>query len=194
MDSSTVRGKFNRNEPGLAENSLVSRATRSLCALSLGLYALFWPDQNLRALVLAVGIYCIADGATEPVSAVRQPEILEHLASGLIILGIGAVLVWWPGATLRTLLVLLGVAAMFIGIGQILSARHLPADDTERNTTMKAGIVSAIIGLVLAFWSGSGIAAISWVIGIAAVLIGALLIFLGSRLKRLRKRIDTVCN
>ncbi len=167
---------------------------RGVFALALGVYALFWPDQNLSTLVLAVGIYCVADGATELVAAVRQPEILEHLARGLIVIGIGAVLIWWPGATLRTLLVLLGVATIFAGIGQILAARRLRVDDAEKTTTMTTGIVASVIGLVLVFWPGSGIAVISWVVGIAAILIGALLIFLGSRSKRLRKRIDSVDN
>jgi len=125
---------------------------------------------------------------------VSQPEFREHLVRGLIVIGIGAVLVWWPGATLRTLLVLLGVATIFAGIGQILAARRLPEDDAEKATTMTIGIVAAVIGLVLVCWPGSGIAVISWVVGIAAILIGALLIFLGSRLKRLRKRIDSVGN
>ena len=144
--------------------------------------------------MLAVGIYCIADGATELVSAVSQPEFREHLVRGLIVIGIGAVLVWWPGATLRTLLVLLGVATIFAGTGQVLAARRLPEDDAEKATTKTTGIVATVIGLVLVCWPGSGIAVISWVVGIAAILIGALLIFLGSRLKRLRKGIDPVGN
>lgn len=51
-----------------------------------------------------------------------------------------------------------------------------------------------MVGLVLAFWPGSGIAVISWVIGIAAILIGAFLIYLGSRFNRLETRLDTPGN
>jgi uncharacterized membrane protein HdeD (DUF308 family) len=162
---------------------------RGLFAIVLGIFALFWPGLSLSVLVLAVGIYCIADGAAGLVGALRHPELREYLAQALIVLGIGGILVFWPGASLRTLLVLLGAAAVIVGIGQILTARRLPADDPERGTVMTIGVAAAIIGLVLALWPGSGVAVISWVIGIAAILIGAFLIYLGSRFKRLDARL-----
>jgi uncharacterized membrane protein HdeD (DUF308 family) len=162
---------------------------RGLFAIVLGIFALFWPGLSLSVLVLAVGIYCIADGAAGLVGALRHPELREYLAQALIVLGIGGILVFWPGASLRTLLVLLGAAAVIVGIGQILTARRLPADDPERGTVMTIGVAAAIIGLVLALWPGSGVAVISWVIGIAAILIGVFLIYLGSRFKRLDARL-----
>jgi len=167
---------------------------RGVFAIALGLFALLWPDVNLATLVLAVGVYCIADGAAGLVSALRQPELREQFAHALVVLGIGAVLVFWPGATLRTLLVLLGVAALIAGIGQILTGRRLPVDDPERSAIMNIGVAAVVVGLVLALWPGSGIAVISWVIGIAAILIGCLLIYLGSRFKHLRTRLDTMDN
>jgi uncharacterized membrane protein HdeD (DUF308 family) len=164
---------------------------RGIFAIGLGIFALFWPGLSLSVLVLAVGIYCLVDGIAGLVGALRHPELREYLAQALIVLGIGAVLIFWPGASLRTLLVLLGAAALIAGIGQILTARRLPADDPERAAIMPIGIAAAVIGLVLAFWPGSGVAVISWVIGIAAILIGAFLIYLGSRFKRLEKRVET---
>lgn len=164
---------------------------RGVFAIALGIFALFWPSQSLSVLVFAVGLYCVADGATGLVGALRFPELREHLVQALVVLGIGTVLVFWPAATLRTLLVLLGAAALIAGIGQILTARRLPTDDPEHGAIMTIGITAALVGLVLAFWPGSGIAVISWVIGIAVILIGALLIYLGSRFKRLETRIGT---
>jgi len=165
---------------------------RGLFAIALGIFALFWPGLSLSVLVLAVGIYCIADGAAGLIGALRHPELREYLAQALIVLGIGAVLVFWPEASLRTLLVLLGAAALIAGVGQILTARRLPTDDRKRGTVMTIGVAAAIIGLVLALWPSSGFAVISWVIGIAAVLIGAFLIYLGSRFKRLKTEIRTM--
>jgi len=162
---------------------------RGLFAIALGIFALFWPGLSLSVLVLAVGIYCIADGAAGLIGALRHPELREYIAQALIFLGIGGVLVFWPETSLRALLVLLGAASLIVGIGQILTARRLPADDGERGTVMTLGVAAAIIGLVLALWPGTGVAVISWVIGIAAVLIGALLVYLGSRFKRLEARL-----
>jgi uncharacterized membrane protein HdeD (DUF308 family) len=163
---------------------------RGLFAISLGLFALFWPDVNLGVLVLAVGVYCIADGAAGLFSALRHPELREQFVHALVVLCIGGILVFWPGTTLRILLGLLGAAALIMGISQVLTARRLPADDRERGAIMRIGVAAMVVGLVLLVWPGSGIAIMSWVIGIAAILIGALLIYLGSRFKHLGTRVE----
>lgn len=164
---------------------------RGIFAVALGIFALFWPTLSLSILAFAVGLYCVADGAIGLFGALRYPELREYLVQALVVLGIGAVLIIWPGATLRIVLLVLGVAALFAGIGQILTARRMPTDDPERGAVMTIGIAAAIVGLVLVFWPGSGIVVISWVIGVAAILIGALLIYLGSRFKRLEARVGT---
>lgn len=161
---------------------------RGIFAVALGVFALFRPGLSLSTLAFAAGLYCVADGAAGLVAALRHPELREHLVQALVFLGIGAVLVFWPGATLRTLLALLGAAVLIFGIGQLLTARRLPTDDAERHAIMTIGVIGSVAGIVLVLWPGSGIATISWVIGIAAILIGALLIYLGSRFKRLDGR------
>jgi uncharacterized membrane protein HdeD (DUF308 family) len=164
---------------------------RGALAIALGLFALFWPSQNLDVLVFAVGLYCVADGLTGLAAAIRYPELREQLVQALVVVGLGAVLLLWPGATLRLLLVLLGAAALLAGAGQVLTALRLPADDPERGMILIIGSAAALVGLAVAIWPGGGVAVISWVIGIAAILLGALLIFVGSRFKRLGGRLDT---
>ena len=164
---------------------------RGAFAIALGLFALFWPAQSLGILVLAVGFYCIADGLTGVVAALRYPELREQLAQAIVVVGLGAVLLLWPGATLRLLLVLLGTAALLAGAGQILTALRLPADDPERGIILIIGSAAALVGLAVAVWPAGGVAVISWVIGIGAILFGALLISIGSRFKRLGARLDT---
>ena len=162
---------------------------RGIFSIALGVFALFWPTLSLSILAFAVGLYCVADGAAGLVGTLRYPELREYLVQALVVLGIGAVLIFWPGTTLRILLLFLGVAALIAGIGQILTARRMPADDPERGAVTTIGVAAAIVGLVLVFWPGSGIVVISWVIGIAGILIGSLLIYLGSRFKRLKARV-----
>jgi uncharacterized membrane protein HdeD (DUF308 family) len=116
---------------------------RGIFATALGIFALFWPTMSLSALAFAVGLYCVADGAAGLVGALRYPELREYFVQALVVIGIGAVLIFWPGATLRILLLFLGVAALFAGIGQFLTARRIPADDPERGVVMTgAGILA----------------------------------------------------
>jgi len=164
---------------------------RGALAIALGVFALFWPGQSVSILVLAVGLYCIADGLTGLVAAIRYPGLREQLVQALIVVGLGAVLLLWPGATLRLVLVLLGVAALLAGAGQVLTALRLPADDPERGMILIIGSTAGLVGLALALWPAGGVTVISWVIGIAAILFGVLLIFIGSRFRRLDARLGT---
>ncbi len=161
-------------------------------AIALGLAVIFWPGLSLRTVSLILGVYCVADGVTTLVGGLRHSELWEQLLQALIVLAVGVVLLLWPGTTFRMLMLLLGVVALAAGISQFLSARRLPQDSAERGTLMKIAIAAMVVGLVLVLWPGSGMTALSLVIGIALILIGALLLFLGSRLKGLRARVQAL--
>ena len=57
---------------------------------------------------------------------------------------------------------------------------------------MTIGGVAAIAGIILVVWPGTGSVAISWVIGIAALLIGLLLIYLAQRVRQAAERVDSL--
>jgi uncharacterized membrane protein HdeD (DUF308 family) len=126
---------------------------RGVFAIALGVFALFRPSDSLDILMLAVGLYCIADGLTGLIAAIRYPELREQLAQALIVVVLGVVLLLWPGETLRLLLVLLGAAALLAGVGQMLTALRLPADDPERGIILMIGSTAALVGL--AVWPGA---------------------------------------
>ena len=64
--------------------------------------------------------------------------------------------------------------------------------DENRWLVAVAGIVIALVGVVFIAWPKSGVVAISWLIAIGALIVGALLIFLATRLKGFKKRVDSI--
>jgi uncharacterized membrane protein HdeD (DUF308 family) len=48
------------------------------------------------------------------------------------------------------------------------------------------------VGVVLIVWPGAGAVTISWLVAALAFLIGAILIFLGLRLRRAKLRVDSL--
>jgi uncharacterized membrane protein HdeD (DUF308 family) len=52
--------------------------------------------------------------------------------------------------------------------------------------------VAAIAGVIFVVWPSAGSVAISWVIGVAAILIGSLLIYLAQRVQQAAKRVDNL--
>jgi uncharacterized membrane protein HdeD (DUF308 family) len=159
-----------------------SLLVRGILAAALGIFAFFWPALSLSLLVLAVGLYCVADGIAGLIAAVRASERRAYLLQALMSLAIGAVLVFWPGGSVRTLLVLFGIWVILMGISQIMAARRLTTTDPDRGVMITVGLVATVAGVVLMFLPGSGVVVISWVIA---------LVYLASRFRRLGKRIET---
>lgn len=161
---------------------------RGVLAGLLGLCALLWPSTTLEILITLVGVFCVVDGLTGLLGVFRTPERGANLIPPLVGLGIGLVLLFWPDATVRTLLVVFGAWLLFIGISQVFAARRARLQGGDRGTMTTIGGVAAIIGLILVLWPGTGVVAISWVIAIPALVLAALLIFMALRLKRIADR------
>jgi uncharacterized membrane protein HdeD (DUF308 family) len=159
---------------------------RGVLAGILGLCAIFWPSATVGILVILVGIFCLVEGTSGVVGAIRASERGPGLAQGLIGIAVGMILLFWPGATVRTLLVVFGAWLLFTGITQILSARGGSLERDDRNFVISIGGLVSAIGVVLIVWPGTGVVAISWLIAIAALVLSALLILLALRLKRIR--------
>jgi len=164
---------------------------RGIFAVVLGLFALFWPTLSLSILIIGIAVFCIVDGIMALVFAFRASAGREYYAQALVSLGIGAVLLVWPEGSLRTILMLFGVLILFMGVNYIMAARQLSASDPDRGLLMALGVVAVVVGAVLILWPGSGVVTISWMIGLAALLLGVLLISLALRFKKLDKRMQS---
>jgi uncharacterized membrane protein HdeD (DUF308 family) len=81
---------------------------RGVLAVALGLGALIWPSASLAILLRLVGTYCLLDGITGLVGAFRAQERGAHLLQAIVGLVVGAVLLFWPEGSVRTLLVIFG--------------------------------------------------------------------------------------
>jgi uncharacterized membrane protein HdeD (DUF308 family) len=164
---------------------------RGVLAAVLGLCALIWPNVSLAVLIALVGIYCLADGAAGLFGVWRASERGSNLLQALLGVVVGVVLLFWPGASIRTLLVVFGVWALFTGISQIVAARRDDVEGSDRSVMTTIGGIAAAVGVILIVWPGTGVVAISWFIAIVALLLAALLIWLALRLKRLQARVAT---
>lgn len=155
---------------------------RGIFALVLGAFALFWPDLSIGTLVTIVGIFCIIDGGFGLAFTFKDAKLREYqLVSGLT-LALGFVLVIWSTGVVKFVLMLFGAWLVFVGGGQMLTGRRMPAGDSNRSVLMTVGAIAAAIGLVLIFWPGTGIVVVSWGIAAAAIVHGLQSLYLASRL------------
>jgi len=165
---------------------------RGLIALALGVSALIWPKLTLGVLIRLIGVYALLDGAAGVIGGLRSRDVQSYLLPALVSLAVGAILLFWPGLTVKWLLIILGGFALLQGASLFLAGRSAQADDPNRALLASSGAVLAVIGLVLIVWPGAGAVTISWLVAALAFVIGALLTFLALRLRRVKLRVDSL--
>jgi len=163
---------------------------RGLLALGLGVSALIWPKLTLGLLVSLVGIFALLDGAAGLISGIRGRDLQTYLLPALVSLAVGAVLLFWPGVTVKLLLIILGIWALLHGVNLFLAGRSTDQTDPNRGLLLTIGLVLAVIGLVLIVWPGAGAVTISWLVATLAFVVGTMLVFLGLRLRQVKLRVD----
>jgi uncharacterized membrane protein HdeD (DUF308 family) len=109
---------------------------RGVFAGALGICALVWPTLSLTILIRLIGIYCLVDGLAGLVGALRAADRGAYLLQALVSLVVGGVLLFWPGTSMRTLLMVFGAWALFTGVSQILAVRQAEAEDARSPMTV----------------------------------------------------------
>ena len=165
---------------------------RGVLAAALGIFALIWPALTLQVLVLFVGAYLIADGVMGLIVAFRRSAGTGALLQPVVSLVIGLLLVVWPGESARTVFVVLGAAALFIGISYVATARRYAIDGMDRRLMTTVGVAAMVLGLILMIWPGAAVVTLSWIIAAAALLLAAALIFIAARLRQVQMRVQGI--
>jgi len=167
---------------------------RGLLALGLGVSALIWPKLTLALLVRLIGIYALLDGAAGLISGIRGRDLQSYLLPALVSLAVGAVLLFWPGLTVKWLLIILGIWTLLHGANLFLAGRSADQNDPNRGLLLTIGLVLVVIGLVLIVWPGAGAVTISWLVAALAFVVGAMLVFLALRLRQVKLRVNKLGN
>jgi uncharacterized membrane protein HdeD (DUF308 family) len=163
---------------------------RGVMALLFGLFALAWPGITVLAVALLFGIYALADGIGLLMDGFRSQD---RSSRGMRILGgvlgilIGLAAIVWPGLTIVAVGILIGAWALATGIAEIVSAIRLRKQIEGELMLGLAGAVSVIFGLLMLLWPALGLAAITSIVGVFALIYGVVLIFLGVRLRSLAR-------
>jgi uncharacterized membrane protein HdeD (DUF308 family) len=167
-------------------------ALRGGLAILFGLAAFFWPDITLQALVMFFGFFVLLQGVilafaalwSKPISVNWWIGLLEGIAS--VLFGIMAFV--WPGITAIVLLFLIAAWAFVSGIIEIMAAVQLRKVISGEWALGLTGILSILIALLLIAQPSAGAIAVTWLIGLYAFIFGALLLYLGLKIRNLPDR------
>src|SRR6266545_6348350 len=100
----------------------LSRAL-GLVLIVTGIAVLILPDVTIGLLATVVGVALVIGGLTRVVAGVRGPsDRFVLIISGLALVALGVVAASWPDLTVLGVALLVGPAAVILGIGQIIRA------------------------------------------------------------------------
>ena len=161
-------------------------AIRGVFAIIFAVIAFLWPGITAAALVLLFGAYALVDGVFAIVAGVRAAR--HHgrsaplLVEGVLNIIIGVIVFWQPVAALVALIYLIGIWAVITGIALIAAGIALIRINGEWLLVL-SGIISLLLGIILFVQPGAGVVALSWWLGIYALLFGISLIGAAFRLR-----------
>jgi uncharacterized membrane protein HdeD (DUF308 family) len=86
------------------------------------------------------------------------------------------------------LLYIIAIWAIFTGIAEIVAAVALRRELEGEWVLFLVGVLSVILGVVMAVLPGVGLLSLVWLVGLYALAVGVAMIVLALRVRRLRRR------
>lgn len=161
-------------------------ALRGVLAILFAIIAFALPFVAATAMLLVFAAYAFVDGIFALIAGLRAAR--HHgrsaplLVEGVLNLLIGIFFFLWPGAALVAFVWMIAIWAVVTGVLLIAAGIALIRYSGEWLLIL-GGIVSVLLGIVLFFAPGAGIVAISWWLGVYALLFGIALLMTAFRIR-----------
>jgi uncharacterized membrane protein HdeD (DUF308 family) len=161
-------------------------ALRGVVAILFALIAFFAPFATAAALVLVFGAYTLVDGILTLVAGLRAAR--HHgrsgalLFEGILDVAIALICFVWPGSALIALIYLIALWAIVSGIVLIAGGIALIRYSGEWLLVL-GGAISVLLGIILFTHPGAGVVALSWWLGIYALLFGVAMLSVAFRIR-----------
>ena len=149
---------------------------------------------TLLALVLVFGVFALLSGIASIIAAVRAAEDHQRwgwfLVSGIVGIAAGLVCFVWPGITALALVYVIAAWAIVIGIAEIAFAMSWPELFAHAWLVGISGLISIVFGILLAVWPRAGAISLTWLLGMYAIVYGALMLAYAIRLQMLGQAVE----
>ncbi len=170
----------------LAQNWWVL-AIRGLLAILFGILVFLWPGLAWLVVVYTFAAYALLDGVFALVSAFsgqdRDGPWWAVLLEGLVGIAAGIAAFVLPGLTEVFLVYLIAFWAIGTGVFQVIAAIRLRRHLTDEWALALGGMLSVLIGILLAAQPGDGVLALAWLIAAYSVVFGVLFLVLAFQLR-----------
>lgn len=158
-------------------------AVRGVAAILFGVLAFLAPGAGLAVILAFLAAWMAVDGVATLYQAVKGPPERHGVwfwIDGIVSLVAAAALLLAPAASALILVLIAGIWSVAIGIFRLILAFRL-----KSVLLGLLGAVTILVGAWLVANPGPGLLALIWLVGLEAVIIGALQIGVAWRLRRI---------
>ena len=166
---------------------------RGILAVIFGIIALRSPHVVASAFVVVFAIYAFMDGILDFVLAGQRGRAGEswgwYVFEGLVSVALGIIALAFPGITLLTIVLLIGIRAIVMGILEVVEAFSWEGAESRWLLGI-TGVLSVMLGILLLGSPAAGGMVILWTIGIYAIVFGVMLFVLGLRMLSVERQVE----
>lgn len=158
-----------------------------IVAVFFGIVAVFWPGITLVTLVYLFSAFILVWGISEIIHAFLSIRARDTwwltLLFGIAGLGVGIYLVRHPHVSFAALILIIGLMLIGRGLLDLVGSFLGRRGDTHRVLSAIIGAAAVIAGIILLFQPASGGVAFVWILGLYALVYGALTVALAIELR-----------
>lgn len=165
---------------------------RGLALVLFGVVAVVWPGITLFVLALAFAIWLLVAGVVDVVQGLgavgKQRLWFLTVLMGVLELGVAVYALRGPALTLKTFIVLAGLALVVKGVLEVVAAFEDTHDPGLRMLMIVVGAVAVVAGIVVLRYPATSLDFV-WALGVYALIAGPITVALGLSLKSASDRL-----
>lgn len=197
MDTRNTLGGMNSMQAGLKRltDNWWLLLLQGIVSIIFGILAIVWPLRTLAILIIVLGWFVLINGIIASVSAIgaaaeRRPWGWR-LATGILGILAGLLILRWPGETAFTVLLFVGFWAILVGLVQIIGALADHEEIPHAWLLAIEGGISILFGIAMVVWPLVGLLTLALLAGIYAIVHGVMYCVAAFRVRSLGQRLSS---
>ena len=170
----------------LRGSRITAYAIGAICLIA-GIVLLFWPDRTWTVVARFIGIFFVVIGIGQAIEAITTHRQGSYwgllLLRGVINLGVGLALLFWPNATVTVVVWLVGLDLVLTGILAFIVSFQVPKE-MGRTTFLVQAVLTVVLGVLIMAWPSATLTVISVILAAMLILFGLVLLVSGYQLSK----------
>jgi len=165
-------------------------AINGVLAIFVGILLLFCTADFIKTVVMYIGLIILLCGIFLLGLAIyylkKDRKVATMMIESIISITIGIIIMIFPEGSLNWFLILLGVWAVIVGIFQLVILVNIGKYVANKNVILFNGLLTIALGVFLMLYPVTFASAVAKILGIAAVVFGVMMIYLGFSIRKLK--------